>query len=71
MVQKKGYCANHIESRHGYIAIEIVFVIFRTLKNIFSAHETATVFEHRLKDLIQKRTSAVKNLIQRRTSAVR
>ena len=45
--------------------------IFRTLKNIFSTHGTATVFEHRLKDLIQKRTSAVKNLIQRRTSAVR
>ncbi len=34
--------------------------IFRTLKNIFSTHEAATVFEHRLKDLIQRRTSAVK-----------
>jgi anaerobic magnesium-protoporphyrin IX monomethyl ester cyclase len=33
--------------------------IFRTLKNTFSNHGTATVFEHRLKDLIKKRTSAV------------
>ena len=32
--------------------------IFRTLKNIFSAHEAVTVLEHRLKDLIQRKRMA-------------
>ena len=32
--------------------------IFRTLKNIFSPHEVVTVFEHRLKDLIQRKKVA-------------
>lgn len=32
--------------------------IFRTLKNIFSSHEAVTVFEHRLKDLIQRKKMA-------------
>ena len=31
--------------------------IFRTLRNIFSSHEAATVLEHRLKDLIRKKRS--------------
>jgi hypothetical protein len=32
--------------------------IFRSLKNIFSTHEAVTVFEHRLKDLIQRKRMA-------------